>query len=409
MENRGIAEMVRRRFVAWGLAVLGVASIVLVKSCGFSARIDVIQSFYDRSEFVSAVRCGEDQSTVDIIYLVLNGQGKLMGKNDPLFAQVANPIAVETPDPFSVEGQAATVDATLGGNVFVEVTRTTKEGTRAAGVALLMDNSQSLDGRDEQTGNRIPLTDPNDDRIAGARNFVNNDLEAYKSDRMTLISFHGEGVGGVYPKLRRTSGEAPSSSWFTANTGVLSAKLGELTTEENGKTPLYDAIVLGAQALRTLPSSLRPVMVLFSDGPDNSSNPATLEDARAALQGNPDIPAFIIGLGTLLTAAGEPELKDLACSTNPRGVYIKVPLARDLSKRFGQMQHLIGGYWRATLNLSLPAGLPSGTHTVRGKMFASPQNSPAQCGAGDPCPAGMTCDTGRARCYLEITFPLTVP
>jgi hypothetical protein len=382
-----------------------VASIVLVKSCGFSARIDVIQSFYDHSEFVAPMRCGRDQSVVDVVYVVLNGEGKLMTRSDPLFAQLPDPIAVETPDPFTVDGQSATVNASPGGNAFVEVTKP----TQGRGVALLMDNSQSLDGRNEQTNARIPLTDPNDDRIAGAQNFVNNDLDLYKSDRMTIISFHGDGVGGLDPKLRRTAGDAPSSSWFTSNTGVLSGKLGELKNEETGKTPLYDAIVLGAQALRSLPSSLRPVMILFSDGPDSSSNPANLDDAKAAVQGNPDIPAFIIGLGTLLTAEGEPQLKDLACSTNPQGVYIKVPLARDLSKRFGQMQHLIGGYWKATLNLSLPTGLPSGTYTVRGKMFASPRNAPVQCGTGDSCPTGMKCDTGVNRCYLEVTFPLAVP
>jgi hypothetical protein len=398
--------MRRRRFVLGAVLALGLPLLGLVKSCGFAARIDVIQSFYDRSEFITFQRCGTGESVVDIAYALLNGEGKLMTADDPLFGgRGADAIAVETPDPFQVSGESATVSATVSGNAYVAITPT---GMRPA-VAILMDNSRSLAGFDESTGTRIPLTDPNDDRIAGAQNFVSTGLLP-AAGLATVIAFHGDGSGGVDAKLRRIPAEQPSSSWFTSNTSLLSDKLAELRNEEDGKTPLYDAIDLGARALRTLSAPYRPMMLLFSDGPDNSSNPVTFEGAMSALTGTPQVPLFAIGLGSLL-GEGESRLRDLTCATDPKGLYLKAPLARDLQKRFEQARVLITGYWRATLNLTLPAGLPSGTHSVTGKMFADPRAQPKQCDAtqSPPCPRGMDCDTARNRCFMNVSFTITVP
>src|SRR5882672_4295173 len=125
------------RLALGSLILLAVPTVAFVKSCGFSARIDVVQSFYDHAEFVGAQRCGVPQSSVDLVYVVLNGEGKLMTKDDPLFAmQGANAIVLETPEPFTIAGQGRSVDVTVSGNTYVEIT---KPG-RARGVALLMDN-----------------------------------------------------------------------------------------------------------------------------------------------------------------------------------------------------------------------------------------------------------------------------
>jgi hypothetical protein len=413
----------RRPHLVLALLSLAAPGLALLDSCGFSARIQEIPRSYDKTFFITAQRCGTPQNQADLIYVVLDRSSKLMTETDPLFRGRTDPITVEIPEPFQIVGQSRTMNVSFGGNAYVSVSD--PKGTR--GVAVLMDNSASLNGDDEDNPPaRIPLTDPFDDRVAGSQNFVGT-LSA--QDRGTVIAFHGAGQDGLFAKIQPTP--TPSQSWFTGNTSLLKQKLGELTGEENGKTPLYDAIQLGVQALRTLPSALRKVLVVFSDGPDNSSQ-AIFDDAQQSLLGDPQIPTFAIGLGSLLAGGGEQRLIDLTCATAPQGVYLKAPQAANgaictddsqcggtyclvgrcgepgVPKRFEALQWLTFGYWKATVSLSIPSGLPSGDHIAVGKLFAYPQGSPRQCDNG-ACPRGMECDGNTNTCFTKASIPFTVP
>jgi hypothetical protein len=402
--------MRRSRLVLGSKIVLAFPTIAIAASCGFSARIDVVESYYDHSEFVTAQRCSDDQATVDLIYLVLNSESHLMTKDDPLFSgHGANAVTIDVPEPFALDMGGGQVPATVAGNAYVEVTHPGK----ARGVAIMMDNSESVDGWNEQSprARTNPPTDPDGLRLTGAQNFVNTWLSGSTTDRATLISFHGTGMDGVDAKMATMAGESPSVGWFTGNTSLLDEKLASLKGEAVGATPLYDALSVGNDALRVLPPAVRPIMLVFSDGPDNSSNPITYDAAKAALTTDPSIPFFAIGLGSLL-GDGEAQLIDLACSSTPQGVYMKAPLARDLKGHFGHMVHLITGYWKVTLNLSLPGGLPTGTYMATGKMFVNTQGQPPKsCDDQNPCngSGAMSCDLGRNRCYLNASFTFTAP
>src|SRR5262249_47182190 len=147
--------------------------------------------------------------------------------------------------------------------------------------------------------NRAPLstgpTDRDGLRLSGARNFINNGFGA--NDRGTIIAFHGDGMSGVFPKSAQSPGEAPTPNWFTPNFTTLDQELSDLASEEVGRTPLYDALQVGNDALRSLPPAVRQIMVAFSDGADNSSNPITFDQAKTSLTTEPKIPFFGIGLG----------------------------------------------------------------------------------------------------------------
>lgn len=391
--------------------------LLLVQACGYSAEIEVIQSFYDSSRFIAAQRCGTGQNVVDVVYALLNSRDQLMTEQDPLFgARGAAAVTVDAPEPFTIEGRSETVTVSVSGNAYVEVTRP----GRARAVALMMDNSASLNGTNELDGSNAVLTDPRDTRISAAQNFISNGLfprdaedDLHPNDKATVIAFHGDGANGVDAKMRRTPTEAPAESWFSPSETSINNILGQLNTEENGKTPLYDAIGVGVEALRKTQSSFRRVMVLFSDGPDNAST-STFDDARAALTGNPHIPLFAIGLDPLTPSAfgadGHQRLQDLACATTPQGVYMRAPRAADLEDRFKSAELLITGYWKATLDLQIPQGLPSGTYNVSGKLFAHPEDQPRSC--ADGCSTGdlaMECDSGTQTCYMPTSFTVTVP
>ena len=238
--------MRRRHFRMGALLLLSALPLAaFVKSCGFSARIDVIQIFYDKTQFVSFGRCDEpgNQNKVDILFNLITGDQRSIAAGDALLPSGANGgIRVAFPEPFQVEGQAGkTITATLNGNTYNSIS---KPGSPRA-YSLLMDNSRSLDGFDENTGARINLTDPGDARIAGAQNFFSSE-RFLRTDQATLIAFHGDGTDGVFPKGlvvgRVTAVQRNNSGMFLA-AGILpavdSTKLEEL---------LVVPVVMGARA-----------------------------------------------------------------------------------------------------------------------------------------------------------------
>lgn len=403
----------RRRHFRLGalLLLLAVPLAALVKSCGFSARIDVIQIFYDKTQYLSFGRCAEPdtQGKVDILYNLITGDQRGIGAGDallppgtPLPSGSTGGIRVEFPEAFVIENQPGkTITPTLEANSFVRIS---KPGSPRA-YSLLMDNSRSLDGFDETTGARINLTDPSDSRIAGTQNFFTSE-RFLNSDRATIIAFHGDGPAGVFPKLRAFDSEPPVNTWFISNKTELGGKLTELKGEENGKTPFYDAIAVGAAALGTLPSNAQKVMLSFNDGPDNSSE-STLDDAKSALGGK--IPVLSVAIKTLLGVNGERALRELACSTEPQGAVV-LATASNLRSRFDPVQFAVSGYWKASISLTSPQGLAPGVYNVTGRMFADPSDAPRTCDEGDTCPDSMECDTGRTpkQCFIRISFSYTV-
>ena len=144
---------------------------------------------------------------------------------------------------------------------------------------------------------------------------------------------------------------------------------------------------------------------------------------------------MIVALEPQLGDAGKSLLQDLACATNPQGVYLAVPRARDaptggarcadgrlppcldLARRFEVMRHLMTGYWKATLDLSIPSGIPAGNYTITGRMFADTggindargQPQIKRCDASTACPRAMECDGDAGRCFFRVTIPLKAP
>jgi len=406
----------RRRYLGLGALLLAALPLAaLVKSCGYTARINVRPLYYNETQYVSFARCDAptNANQVDILYSLISAEKKVIGLNDPLLPSGAsNGQRILFPEPLTVEGQnGKTVTATVTGNEFVKVS--TQDGVR--GFVFLMDNSRSLNGFDENTNQRIPLTDPNDQRLAGAQNFINSDRFTSK-DKATIIAFHGDGPEGLDAKQRANPDEAPTNTWFSGNRGVLADSISGLRNQEDGKTPLYDAIGLGTAALRTLPRTVDPVIVLFSDGPDNSSE-ATLDEARDALTGEPNTPMFAVAIASQLTVGGEDRLRDLACSTAPQGAVL-LATGSTTSARFDPLQFATTGYWKAKLDLQLNGGaLPAGRYIVTGRMFADPSDAPKACdGTGaTACPTGMECDSTRTttdtpdgQCFVRVSFTYTV-
>jgi hypothetical protein len=405
-----------RRFPRWVLgltlsipraAALGCCALAL--SCGFSAVINIDLDEYDRTEFLTSQHCEGDNNTVDLLYHLFTETEDLISDRNPILAgRRAAGVKVELLEDFTVEGQGTRIagEIVADSNQFVQLS----EPGRPRAMALLMDNSRSLDGFDENTNTRFnpPLvTDSGDQRISGAKTFL-TDVDTFLpgSDKATIIAFHGDGTGGVIPKMRSRDDEPPSIAWFTSNRATFDAKLNELKNEENGKTPLFDAVSFGVNVLKTVypATNVQKVAIAFLDGPDNSSE-GSLDSASAALRDN-RIPLLGIGLAPKLEG-GAQQLRDLACATSPRGAVLIAPTSQDLVSRFRQMRHLVAGYWRVQVRLQQPVGLAAGTYTVTGKMAADPLLSPKNCdsGAAQPCPTGMECDAGSNRCFVRVSFP----
>ena len=429
------------------LTVLGTLTVslpplaaLLLHACGYTARIEVVRSFYRETQFVAANKCGTDANTIDLLYLLLTGDDQLMTDTDPLLAQRvdggASPVSVQFPEAFSVArilgpcaaspmpacagggtcvdgfcqmSESVTVEPTVASTRFVQVTR---KGTGRA-VALLMDNSSSLNGDDENGGPRFNVTDPGDRRISGAQDFVSNVKAFSEADRFTVIAYHGDGTDGVFPKLRSRDDEPPSASWFVSQREELKSQIATLKNEENGKTPLFDAIKVGVAALRSITGSAQRVVVNFSDGPSNSSV-ATLDEAQTALT-DARYPFISVAVSPKL-GAGVDQLQQLACLTapdgKPQGALVVSSPGPELRDKFVQLAYLVTGHWRTTLTLaprngSLTAGT---TYKLTGRMFADPGAAPKRCDEtqNPTCPASMECENGagefQGRCFVRVKF-----
>lgn len=426
----------RRWLIVLGTMAVSLPPLVL-HACGYTARIEVVRSFYAETQFVTANKCGTEPNTVDLLYLLLAGNGDLMTDKDPLLPQGAASVNVVFPEAFSVArivgpcavspmppcaGGGTCVDGfcqvaesvrqqpTVTGTRFVQVTR--KGSARA--VALLMDNSSSLNGDDENGGPRFNVTDPGDRRLSGAQDFVDNPRTFSSSlDRFTLIAYHGDGPDGVFPKLRRRDDEAPNAAWFVSNRDEIKGPIRALKDEENGKTPLFDAVKLGVDALRSIPGNVQRVVVNFSDGPSNSST-ATQEDAENALR-DARYPFISIAVAPRL-ANGVDQLGAMAClpgpDGQPQGAVVVVSPGKELQDKFVQLGHLVTGHWRSTLTLQSENGtLTAGnTYKLSGRMFADPRDAPKRCDETEnpTCPVGMECENAagdfQGRCFVRVNF-----
>ena len=122
----------------------------------------------------------------------------------------------------------------------------------------------------DQSGS-ITSTDPNDARIDAAKVFVRN-LDT--GDEVGLMAF---ATGGQIP-YSPTTRWSHSGQRFSSSRTAFFSTLDSLADEEGGNTPLYDAAKNAVRYVDTYANNENQVVIVFTDGQDNSSN-ADLSDA----------------------------------------------------------------------------------------------------------------------------------
>ena len=408
-----------RRRIIYRCAPLLIAictAIAIDGGCRFSAEIIPFSTNLELVEVATVNKCNNAYNIAFIIAKYnresVNVKYELITQTDPLLKGLGTgALNVEVKDV-----APAGVSMTLGNLGYVTIGTPTGRA-----IALAMDNSGSLAGLDDD-GNRAtwPMTDPQDKRIAAAKEFVGDALGS--QDRISLYAFHGASTNQT--RVRQVVG-------FTANRSLLQSSLENLTTQEKDGTPLYDAIVDASTALRTQSQASSRSLVLFVDGKDSTST-NTLGSAANAIANDPKIPTFSITLDSAVEEANKPDLsfhQNLACSTahadaaqNKKGLLISVePPHEDpdgLDRAFKIMSFLTIGYYDQAVSINGLSGLGSGTHTITAKLYVrlSDDTYPKECTADGRCPRYMQCDNiaepanqVSGRCYAPIKFKVKNP
>ena len=215
-------------------------------------------------------------------------------------------------------------------------------------LALVMDNSGSLDGSDDGAPDPTRATDRTADgrqdfRIAAARELASS-LGA--SDEVALYTFDTAGAAGVISRtaVAGCGGDSGFAGAVDDCLGEAILGLGRATAASAG-SPAWDAVTRAVEDLRGRKSAAQgrgaPAIVLFTDGPADGSA-ATAAEAIAAARGeeadpDDDIPVFVVHLDNVVVMAPatgrHADYEEIACATG--GAYYRVESADHLHDAFG--------------------------------------------------------------------------
>ena len=330
-------------------------------------------------------------------------------------------------------------------------------------VAMVMDNSGSIDGRgvveDDSILVRDRATDRGSFRISAMQQFLSllDDTESRpwaETMAFGLWSFRGESATGVRP----LTGDISVPNPYGFDKEVVRTALSDLQRDTQfGRSPVFLALQTVADSFAALAAvqNRQKAIILFTDGPDDSetiipgasdadrqraldARQAKLDGALQALQAQ-EVQVFIVHLDTAIgpkgLAALQPdpanakpfprdgngrfgpidEYAQIACATN--GQYIYVPSPERLSRVMEVMAEMFGGTWGVNVGIApleqtqfenAPYRLGSVLEVElggdRAQYFFSPlgNNSAAVVGSNDNRPAVFKRQGGAPRANTNL-------
>jgi hypothetical protein len=251
-------------------------------------------------------------------------------------------------------------------------------------VVLMLDNSGSLEGLDPRTGAFTPAaaSDEKEQHITWFQDFVLSEALPAESTWFSLVSFQNR-----LPELTQAFSAPTRNRDVLHNPDVANPEpetengLAKIGRKEGGQTPLASALDRTYDAVIAQNPDLNPVIVLFTDGVEESDDPdknigdvssITLESvvpklANHTFEGEASpVPVIVLHLqpsvGSGYRRGRDKKLADLACATG--GSYIFLERADDFQTNDDlqpMVRSLLQGYWRLTAQTTLDDGaIPNG-------------------------------------------------
>ena len=361
-------------------ALLGLAALAAV-SCDQTVDLDFTRLSFTDLYVSGACPVSPDLSEVTFSFVLRNGVdssvgeegqllplskiaqetknvGELMGTDNISFSlpsiaqeEVGRPIG----DPAYAEAEAGYIDGV--GLIADEVSFDYNGGAERRDdprlLILLMDQSGTLSGRDPQgiePPNPALASDRKDERLTFFRQLV----RSLPSDvQVSLVPFSGS--------FANIDNSAPS-----LNRGQLDVQLGDLARDEQGGSPLNDALNRGFTIADQLSNDLNPSVVIFTDGLEggDSSGDGSPENFEAQLnsfvQGG--IPVSVVHLQP---PTGSPEewrgrsslFARLACTTGGQYLFLERPDQFSESNSSSRLEQIlrsrVTGTWRVRTRTTL--------------------------------------------------------
>lgn len=197
----------------------------------------------------------------------------------------------------------------------------------------------------DQSGS-ITGTDPSDSRIDAARVFLRN-LGA--GDEVGLLAFAS---GGSLPYSPVTSYSDRNGNAFTNDPSGFDGALRDLASQEDGGTPLYDAVRTAVRYTVDRANNSNRVVIVFTDGEDTAST-ASLDDAIATANRN-NVPLHTIALSTGVDLG---VLSQMAGRTG--GALARASDAKRLISYYGALGPFLSGsatFYRTSWKMSFTGG-----------------------------------------------------
>ena len=251
-------------------------------------------------------------------------------------------------------------------------------------VVLMLDNSGSLEGLDPRTGAYFPgaASDEKEQHITWFQNFVLSEALPAETTWFSLVSFQNR-----LPELTEAFSAPTRNRDVLHNPDVATPEpenengLAKIGRKEGGATPLASALDRTYDAIIAQNPDLNPVIVLFTDGVEESDDPdknigdvssETLESVVPKLAnhtydgGVTPVPVIVLHLqpsvGSGYRRGRDKDLADLACATG--GSYIFVERADDFQTNKDLeplVRSLLEGHWRLTTRTSIDdTSIPDG-------------------------------------------------
>ena len=231
-------------------------------------------------------------------------------------------------------------------------------------IAIIVDNSGSIQGRHGEGTPPGNFTDPNDVRLAAATTLVDS-LDPGR-DRVGIYAMSGTGgTDGVRFVSKDKGGEAQGGGFYRTVRGheIVKQAIDELGRNEQGGTPIWDGIAIAADDMRAVAdlNDYRPSIIVFTDGYWNQEDPQTTRDdvygpvtsfsdaVSAVASETQPIPVFIVHLENVLALTKvlgrDPRLAELACVSG--GAYYRVTDPNAVKTPFENLfKHVTLGYYR---------------------------------------------------------------
>ena len=202
----------------------------------------------------------------------------------------------------------------------------------------------------DQSGS-ITNTDPADSRIDAAQVFMRN---LGSGDEVGLLAF---AKNGKLPHSPVTAYNGPNGKAFTSDPHGFDAAFRKLADQEDGGTPLYDAIGVAVRYTVSNADNANRVVIVFTDGQDTASS-ASLDDAvRVANQHNVPLHTVALASGVDMSV-----LSDMAGRTG--GALARASDAKRLISYYGSLGPYLSGtavFYRTTWQVSFMGGRGMGT------------------------------------------------